>query len=430
MYKKIIITTLTAMLLITNIAYGFTIQNEDINAEAAILMDGKTGQVLYEKNIHEVYYPASITKIMTTLLGIENSSPIDIATMSRESVFSIPYGAAHIALDTDEEISMEDLLYAAMLQSANEACNGIAEQISGSITNFSDLMNKRALEAGALSTNFVNTNGLHNDNHYTTAYDMAMITRAAIQNPMFREIIQTKKHEISPTNKQRETRYLWNTHKMLKDSEYAYDGILGGKTGYTSEALNTLVTVANKDGRELIVVLLKSNSGKANYLDTTKLLNYGFNEFKNFNLNLSNIIGIENFSDEIQEQITNTTYLIHNSIGSDQINGSLGAFDEDAGVQEIIVELDSSNEFMPQRLGKMYIQMPIKTNLEISVTSIPWFVKAVLYLVAILLIVVTIIYFFINRNYYKKKLRKTLRNIDKKRNPKKYNIGTKKRRIG
>lgn len=249
-----------------------------LESEAAILMDAATGQVLFAKNMHEELSPASITKIMTILLGLEHGQLGDTLTMSREAVFSIEFGSSHIALDTGERITLEQALMATMLASANEAANGIAEYVSGSIDKFVVLMNQRALEAGAINTHFVNPNGLYAEDHLTTAYDMAVITRAALQNQDFRRIFGTVKYEIPPTNKQPETRYLWAEHKMFPEYRYQYDGMVGGKTGYTQKSQNTLVTVARRDDRELIAVVIKSQSS-AVYTDTKALFDYGFDEF-------------------------------------------------------------------------------------------------------------------------------------------------------
>jgi D-alanyl-D-alanine carboxypeptidase len=167
---------------------------------------------------------------------------------------------------------------AAMLPSANDAANGIAEQISGSIPEFVKLMNERAIQAGALHTNFANANGLPNDEHVTTAYDMAMITKEALKNEQFRRIFGTLQYEIPPTNMKSEPRDFWTEHKMLKPGKYKYDGVIGGKTGYTKEAQCTLVTAAQRGDRELIVVVLKSSTSGV-YNDTKTLLDYGFDEF-------------------------------------------------------------------------------------------------------------------------------------------------------
>lgn len=249
-----------------------------IISESAVLMDAKTGQVLFEKNMNEKLYPASITKILTILLGIEKGRLNDKITMSHQAVYTIPRGASHIALDEGEQITLEQALMAALLPSANDACNGIAEHISGSVSGFARLMNRRAREAGALNSSFVNPHGLPNSEQVTTAYDMAMITRAALQNDKFREIFSTVRYTIPPTNKQPEPRDLWSEHRMLTTNRFYYRGVIGGKTGYTRESQNTLVTAARRGDRELIAVVMKSEDFGV-YKDTIALFDYGFNEF-------------------------------------------------------------------------------------------------------------------------------------------------------
>ncbi len=263
-------------------------------AESAIIMEASTGMVLYAKNINDKHYPASITKIMTALLAIENSSLSETVTFSHDSVFSIEPGSAHISADVGEQLTMEQCLYALMLKSANEVANAIGEHISGSISKFAELMTAKAKELGCKNTHFTNPHGLHNIEHYTTAYDMALITRAAMKNQTFRTIAGTKRYVIPPTNKQSETRYLTNKHQMIYPNDYPqyeYQYTLAGKTGYTDQAGNTLVTVAKKDGLELICVVLKSKPSyaqKNQYTDTISLFDYCFANFSVYNINEEN----------------------------------------------------------------------------------------------------------------------------------------------
>lgn len=259
-----------------------------VSAESAIVMDATTGLVLYEKNSHKHLYPASITKIMTTLLAIEHSNLSDVVTFSKDAIYNMEPDASHIGTLVGEQLTVEQSLYAIMLASANEVSNGIAEHVSGSVAKFADLMNQRAKELGCTDTNFVNPNGLHNDNHYTSAYDMALISRAAIQNSTFRTVTGTKRYTIPPTNLMEEARPMSNHHQMLvgiKQPQYKYEYCIGGKTGYTSKAKNTLVTFAKKGDLELICVVLKSqpSSQPQNlYTDTIDLLNFGFENFTTY----------------------------------------------------------------------------------------------------------------------------------------------------
>ncbi|MBR3772437.1 MAG: D-alanyl-D-alanine carboxypeptidase [Clostridium sp.] len=254
-------------------------------AGSAILMEASTGLILYEKNIDKREYPASITKIMTALVALENSSLDEVITYSKNAVYGIEYGSSNIAIEAGEKLTMEQSLYAIMLESANEACLGVAEHIAGSVEGFVDMMNKKAKELGCTNTHFVNPNGLHDDDHYVSAHDMALIAKAAIQNETFRKITSTKHYTIPKTNKKVERNWIKNHHQMLngyKYPKYQYDYCIGGKTGYTTKAQNTLVTFAEKDGMTLISVVLKDYGPyyeKNEYTDSTALLNFGFDNF-------------------------------------------------------------------------------------------------------------------------------------------------------
>lgn len=256
-----------------------------VYAEAAIVMEASTGLVLYEKNIHETYYPASITKILSALLLIENSSPGEVVTFSRDSVFNIERDSSHIGIDVGEQLTVQQCLYGILLESANEVTYASAEHVAGSISAFSEMMNEKAKSLGALNSNFVNPHGLPNENHYTTAYDMALITREAMKNETFRRVTSARTYQIPPTNKQSEIRYLRNHHKFILRNDLSYDGTIGGKTGYTSKAKYTLVTIAKRGDLELISVILKDDTSAHQYEDTRKLLDFGFNNFSIYPIN-------------------------------------------------------------------------------------------------------------------------------------------------
>ena len=249
-----------------------------IEAESAILMELNTGAVLYSKNADKAQFPASITKIMTTLLACEHLDMNGKITMSQSAAYGISESqSSSIYADTGEEFTMEQAIMAVMLQSANEMTLALAEATSGSVKKFVELMNLKARQLGCTNTHFNNPNGLPDEMHYTTARDMAKIAQAAWQNPTFRKFATTTYYEIPPTNKFAETRYLLNHHKMMKGGAYAYNGVQGGKTGYTEAAGNTLVTYAKRGKLQLVSVVLKSVNGA--YSDTAALLDYGFNNF-------------------------------------------------------------------------------------------------------------------------------------------------------
>lgn len=262
-----------------------------IYAESAVVMEASTGTILYSKNIDAQHYPASITKIMTVLLALENCEMDEEVTFSHNAVYSIDYASSHIARDEGEILTVEECLYAIMLESANECSNAIAEHISGSVEAFAELMNQRAAELGCTNTHFTNANGLPDENHYTSAHDMALITREAIKHEKFRQISSAPRYTLRATNKKDEELLMNNHHYMIssyKTSKYLDDTVFAGKTGYTTVALNTLVTCATRSGMDLVVVTMKSQgTGEAGvpiYPDTANLLNYAGENFHKVNI--------------------------------------------------------------------------------------------------------------------------------------------------
>lgn len=245
-----------------------------INAQAGILMDLNTGQILYEKNIHEKLAPASTTKILTAIITLESCKLEEKVTVGPKPPFE---DGSKIYLNEGEEISVKDLLYAMMLESANDAAMALAEYISGSKEEFAKLMNKRAQELGAYNSNFVNPNGLYDDNHYSTAYDLAVLGKAGMENAVFKEIVSTEYYEIKPTNKQPETRHIYNINKLVRGTRFKYEGADGIKTGYTTKSKNTIVASATRGNQRYIAVQLRSENDL--YEDTIKLFDYSFNAF-------------------------------------------------------------------------------------------------------------------------------------------------------
>lgn len=249
-----------------------------ISAEAAILMDADTGTILYSKNINEKLYPASTTKIMTCLLAMEQGNLDDMVEFTNEAVFSVPADGSNMGMDVGEAITLEQCLYGILVGSANEVANAVAEHIGGTIDNFVDMMNERAVEMGCTNTHFVNANGLYDDDHYTTVYDLALISCAFFQDEMLCKIGNTSRYHFEPTATQPDDFYLNNKHKLIT-GEVAYEGICGGKTGYTNEARQTLVTCAEQNGMKLICIVFKEES-PTQFTDTVELFDYGFNNFQ------------------------------------------------------------------------------------------------------------------------------------------------------
>lgn len=253
--------------------------NISISAEGGIVMDASSGAVLYGKNIHVPYFPASITKILTALIVIENCNMDDIVTFSRNAVYNVEAGSTNAGIDEGDQLTVRDCLYAMMLRSANEAANALAEHTAGSVEAFATMMNAKAASLGCTESNFTNPSGLNDPNHYTTAYDMALISKAAFENEVFVAIDSTLYYDLPVTKRNPDGLRVYPGHRMLKKnmSQY-YPGIIGGKTGYTSLAGNTLVTCAERDGLKLIAVIL--NGHQTHYTDTKALLDFGFSNFK------------------------------------------------------------------------------------------------------------------------------------------------------
>ena len=248
-------------------------------ADSAIVMEASTGLIIYEKNIDQAHYPASITKIMTAILVLENCNLSDVVTFSHNAIYDVDLDSSRIGINVGEQLTVQQCLYAMLLESANEVTYALAEQVAGSIPAFADMMNARAKEIGCKNTHFVNPHGLHDDDHYTSAYDMALITKEAMKNATFRKIFNTRTYQIPPTNIQTETRYLRNHHRFVLKQDYLYDGCIGGKTGYTTVAKFTLVSVAKRGDLELICIIMHDDSNDHQYKDTQKLLDFGFDNF-------------------------------------------------------------------------------------------------------------------------------------------------------
>lgn len=255
-----------------------------VTAESAILMEAETGTVLYAKNIHQHQYPASTTKILTTLIAAERCAMDEPVTFSHEAVFDTPRDSNHIAIDEGEILTMEQCLNAILIRSANEVAFAVAEHIAGdSWHNFADIMNERAKELGCVDSNFVNPNGLPDENHYTSAYDLAMIGRAFFANEMLCQITLTKRLDIPPSENQPDHILENNNMQIIPGGKYAYDYLIGCKTGYTDAARSCLVSCAERDGMRLICVVLHDEA-PYQYEDTISLFEYGFGNFEKVNV--------------------------------------------------------------------------------------------------------------------------------------------------
>ncbi len=248
-----------------------------VTAQSAILMEADTGTVLYAKNIHEELYPASTTKMLTCLVAVEQCAMNETVNFSYEAVSAVPGDGSNMGMDAGEYLSMEECLYGIMVASANEVANAVAEHVAGSLDGFAEMMNQKAAELGCQNTHFVNANGLHSDDHYTSAYDLALIARAYFQNDVLRRIGNTPSYHFIPSAGQPDDFYKTNKHKLIT-GEYPYEGIIGGKTGYTDPAGQTLVTGCEQAGMRLICVVMLENA-PAQFEDTMTLFDYGYQNF-------------------------------------------------------------------------------------------------------------------------------------------------------
>lgn len=260
-------------------------QGPQIGAESAILMEMTTHTILYAKNIDEKLYPASTTKILTSLIAAQNCSLDEIVSFSQEAVHDVPFGASNMGMDTGEELTMEQALYGVLVASANEAASAVGEHVAKDFgmepttASFASIMNQKAKELGCKNSHFVNANGLFDENHYTTAYDLALIGCSFFQNEMLCQMSSTPSYHIAPTAKQPDDIWIHSKNKLYKNREFEYPYLLGSKTGYVEQARQTLVSAASKDGLKLVCVVFKEET-PCQFTDTVTLFEYGFANFK------------------------------------------------------------------------------------------------------------------------------------------------------
>ncbi len=283
-----LITSSTVNFASDTIDEDYSITKDDIFSEGAILINASTGQILFEKNPHKRLYPASTTKILTALLIEEKFNLDDKVTIDPESPFTI---GARIYVHEGEIFTIEQLLNALLIDSANDVANALAVYHSGSLEAFSKEMNEKAKSLGAQNSNFVNPSGLHNSDHYSTAFDLSQIAKEFYKNEVLMAIVKKSTYSIPATNKVDETRYLKSSNKFLYSESNNYlldyrgnqvfaklDSVTGMKTGYTDEANNCLITSAVDGDKELISVILNA-TGRHSYTDSRKLIEFGFYEF-------------------------------------------------------------------------------------------------------------------------------------------------------
>lgn len=268
-----------------------------ITSQSGYVIEVNSGAVLYEKNGDVARYPASITKVLTTLLVLEHCDLEEVVTFSDDAIKYNQGDTSHIARDYGEKMTVKECLYAVMLESANECAYAVAEHVGeklgGNYQTFIDLMNKRAKELGCTNTHFTNANGLPDEEHWTSAHDMALISAEAYKNEVYRIMVGSKNYRIPPTNKHKDITYLNNHHQMITtafSNKYLYEYCTGGKTGYTQVAGATLVSYAEKDGLVLACVVMKT-TGQNHYEDTRVLFDYCFQNFQQVELGDNGVVG-------------------------------------------------------------------------------------------------------------------------------------------
>ncbi|MBQ3415073.1 MAG: D-alanyl-D-alanine carboxypeptidase [Clostridia bacterium] len=314
--QKIIILMIIITIILSNYLSVYATDEISINAKSAIMVEVNTGKIIYEKNANEQNFPASVTKILTAILVLEKCELNDTAIVSKKSISNIPSGYVVAPLFEGEKISIEDLLYALMLKSANDAAYVLAEHVGGSVDGFSDMMNRKAKEIGCTNTHFVNPNGIHDEEHYTTAYDLYLISKYAMENKTFEKIVSTYEYTLSATNKYvKKDRVMQSTNYFLNPkSKFYNENVKGIKTGTTLQAGNCLITNINKDGFNYISVVLGAKTSDGRFTETQKIINYAFDNYIFSNLNKKGDI-IKNIEvDKATKETKNLNLVINDDV--------------------------------------------------------------------------------------------------------------------
>ena len=280
--KKIIVAIIFITIIMSNYIFVYGANDFSVNAKASIIVEENSEKIVYEDNSNIQNYPASVTKILTAILTLENCQLTDTVTVSKTAISNIPSGYVIAPLFVGEQMTVEDLLYALMLKSANDAAYVLAEHVGGSVEGFSDMMNKKAEELGCKNSHFVNPNGIHNSNHYTTAYDMYLIAKYAMKNEKFVKIVSTYQHTLSATNKySKNDRIMKNTNNFVNPNSRYYDeNVKGIKTGTTLQAGNCLITNTSKNGFDVFTVVLGAKTSESKFSETKNMINYFFNNYE------------------------------------------------------------------------------------------------------------------------------------------------------
>ena len=354
----------------------------EITSETGVLMDADSGVLLYSKGGDEIRYPASITKIMTLLLAVENCSMKEDVVFTETGTRDISWDSGNIGMQVGEVMSMKACLCALIIRSANEVAAQIAEHVGGTEQNFIDMMNQRAQEIGCTNTHFANSSGLPDDNQHTTAHDMALIMQAAIQNESFRTIAAATSYTIPATNKAA-ARNLTSKFTMTDTGSTGfYEGCIGGKEGYTEASGSTLVCAAQRNGMTLISVVLKGASGQT-APDAASILNYGFDQFVTLSLGDSDFSIISGGDVVVPAGTGADSLTTEDSQNGDQIDRTY--LFNGTSVGSAVLEVVQSDDTASVQEGQQHMQAA--KDYSDNHTEIPYFVIAGVFLLLLILLI-------------------------------------------
>lgn len=422
--KKILPIILCLMLIFSSIALADT-PSVTVNGDAALLIEKTTGKVLYEKNANKKEYPASLTKILTALIVLENCELTEEVTISNTAVLSVPAGSTIAYLKAGEVLTVEELLYAMLIGSGNDAANALAIHVSGSVTEFVKLMNDKAKQLGATNSNFVNASGIHDANQYTTANDLMLITQAAVKYEMFNKICSTTSYTLRSTDVFKQTGdnerkfetsnlLLLNKTTTVSTKNFYYQYATGIKTGYTSQARNCIVASAQKENLELLAVVLNVGSAEniSRYLDAKNLFEYGFSKFQitQFNPSIDDI-SIENSNVKLQVAINGPANILSDS--ELQLTELTPKFDLKTGLQAPIYKDDVVGIISYEIDGHLYSfdliaqndvpENPSAGEVFLGFLGIIWNIIKVILIILIAFIVIAVIIRLVNNNRKQKR---------------------------
>lgn len=280
--KKIIIEIVFIAIIMSNSIFVYAANVFSVDSKASLVVETNSGKIIHQDNAEVQNYPASVTKILTAIIVLEKCELNDIVTVTKSAISNIPSGYVVAPLLEGEKIKVEDLLYALMLKSSNDAAYVLAEHVGGSVDGFSEIMNKKAKEIGCKNSHFVNPNGIHNENHYTTAYDMYLIAKYAMKNEKFVKIVSTYQYTLPATNKYRKNdRIMKNTNNFVNPTnKYYNENVKGIKTGTTLQAGNCLITNISKNGFDVITVILGAKTSESKFSETKRMINYVFDNYE------------------------------------------------------------------------------------------------------------------------------------------------------